>query len=143
MKLFVSLFLLVTSAIAQSPATAVGAWEGNATVHGQQVPIHLEITGNGSDLHAALINGPESSVASSATLTGDHLLLTFNYYARTLDAKLANGHLTGTFGTAATRYPVELTPQGAHAKSAGSPTQDVRGEWEIAVKSAKATGLTR
>jgi len=137
MKLFVSLFLLVTSAIAQSPATVVGAWEGNATVHGQQVPIHLEITNSGSDLHAALINGPESSVASSAALTGDHLLLTFNYYARTLDAKLAGGHLTGTFGTAATRYPVDLSPKVAHAKSAGSSTQDVEGEWEIAVKSAK------
>ena len=137
MKLFVSLFLLVTSAIAQRPATAVGTWEGNATVHGQQVPIHLEITGNGSDLHAALINGPRAAQLQVPSLTGNHLLLTFNYYARTLDATLANGHLTGTFGTAATRYPVELTPLGAHAKAAGSPAQDIQGEWEIAVKSAK------
>ena len=68
---------------------------------------------------------------------GDHLLLTFNYYARTLDATLANGNLTGSFGTAATRYPVALSAQSAHAKSAGEPAQNVQGEWEIAVKSAK------
>ena len=59
---------------------------GNATVHGQQVPVRLEITGSGNDLHAALLNGPESSPASSAVFTGNHLLMTFNYYAKTLDA---------------------------------------------------------
>jgi peroxiredoxin len=137
MKLFASLFLVVTSAIAQSSTSIVGTWEGNATVHGQQVPIRIEVAGSGSDLHAALINGPESSPASSAAFNGDHLLLTFNYYAKTLDAKLNSGHLTGTFGTATTRYPVDLSPRATGAKSVGSPTQDVQGEWEIAVKSAK------
>jgi len=137
MKLFASIFLLVTSAIAQSPTAIVGSWEGNATVHGQQVPIRVEITGGGTELRSALINGPENSPASSAAFKGDHLLLTFNYYARTLDATLKGGRLTGTFGTAATRYPVELRQQTAGAKSAGSPAQDIQGEWEIAVKSAK------
>src|SRR5580698_9972871 len=99
MKLFASIFLLATSAIAQIPIA--GIWEGSAISHGQQVPIRLEITGSGSNLHAALLNGPESSPASSAVFTGNHLLLTFNYYARTLDATLADGHLMGSFGTAA------------------------------------------
>src|SRR5437764_2830937 len=106
MKLFVSFLLLVTSAFAQGPI--VGTWVGSATVHGQQVPIRLEITGGGNSLHAALLNGPEKSPASSAVFTGNHLLVTFNYYAKTLDATLADGHLTGSFGTAATRYPVSL-----------------------------------
>ncbi len=135
MKLFVSLLLLSASAIAQS--TIAGTWEGNATVHGQQVPVRLEITGGGSDLHAALLNGPESSPASSAVFTGNHLLLTFNYYARTLDATLADGHLTGTFGTVSTRYPVSLSSHGSAAGPVGPVTQDIHGDWEIAVKSAK------
>src|SRR5258707_3543759 len=135
MKLFGSLFLLATSAIAQGPIA--GRWVGNATVHDQQVPIRLEITGSGNDLHAALLNGPESSPASSAVFTGNHLLLTFNYYARTLDATLADGHLTGTFGTAATRYPISLNSRGAGTTISGSPAQDINGDWEIAVKSAK------
>ena len=69
MKLLASLFLLATSAIAQGPVA--GTWTGNATVHSQQVPVRLEITGSGNDLHAALLNGPESSPASSTVLTGN------------------------------------------------------------------------
>jgi peroxiredoxin len=139
MKLFVSLLLLVTSAFAQTPRQSVitGTWEGNATVHGQQVPVHLEITGSGGNLHAALLNGPESSPASSAVFTGDHLLLTFNYYAKTLDATLADGRITGSFGTATTRYPVSLNAHGGNSGNAGSKTQDIHGDWEIAVRSAK------
>jgi peroxiredoxin len=136
MKLLASLFLLATSVIAQGPVA--GTWTGNATVHGQQVPVRLEITGGGNDLHAALLNGPESSPASSAVLTGNHLLLTFNYYAKTLDATLADGKLTGSFGTAATRYPVSLDKSNndlVHSHSRLLPL--INGDWEIAVKSAK------
>lgn len=135
MKLFASLFLIATSAFAQIPIA--GTWVGNATVHGQQVPVRLEITGNGSDLHAALLNGPESSPASSAVFTGDHLLLKFDYYAKTLDATLADGRLTGTFGTIDTRYPVSLNTRDGIAGTAGMPAKDIQGDWEIAVRSAK------
>jgi thiol-disulfide isomerase/thioredoxin len=135
MKLFASFLLLATSALAQVPVS--GTWTGDATVHGQQVPVRLEITGSGSDLHAALLNGPESSPASSAVFTGNHLLLTFNYYARTLDATLADGRLTGSFGTAATRYPISLSSHKATPESAAAHAQDIQGDWEIAVKSAK------
>jgi thiol-disulfide isomerase/thioredoxin len=135
MKLFASILLLATSAIAQGPIA--GIWEGSATSHGQQVPVRLEITGSGSNLHAALLNGPESSPASSVSLTGDHLLLAFNYYARTLDATLADGRLTGSFGTKATRYPVSLGRR-ATAKQAGNGKhEEVQGDWEISVKSSK------
>jgi thiol-disulfide isomerase/thioredoxin len=135
MKLFASFLLLATSAIAQGPIA--GRWAGNATVHGQQVPVRLEITGSGSNLHAALLNGPESSPASSAVFTGNHLLVTFNYYAKTLDATLADGHLTGSFGTATTRYPVSLSSRGTATNNSGSHAQDINGDWEIAVRSAK------
>jgi len=135
MKLLASLFLLVTSAIAQGPIA--GTWTGNATVHGQQVPVRLEISGSGNDLHAELLNGPESSPASSAVFSGNHLLLTFNYYAKTLDATLADGRLSGTFGTVATRYPVSLSAHERVSNAAKQGTQDINGEWEIAVRSAK------
>jgi peroxiredoxin len=137
MKLFVGLLLLATSAFAQSPGQAViaGTWVGTGTSHGQRVPIRLQITGTGNDLHAALFNGPESSPATSAVFTGNHLLLTFNYYAKTLDATFADGHLTGSFGTADTRYPVSLHAEGVDDAAATSPAID--GDWEIEVKSAK------
>jgi peroxiredoxin len=134
MKLFAFL-LLATSAIAQGPIA--GKWLGYATVHGQQVPVRLEITGSASDLHAALLNGPEKSLASSVVCNGNHLVVTFNYYAKTLDATVADGRLTGSFGTAATHYPVSLDLRDAGTSNSGSHPQDINGDWEIAVRSAK------
>ena len=135
MKLFACFFLLATSAFAQNPI--VGTWVGNATVHGQQVPVRLEVTGGSNGLHAALLNGPESSPASSAVFTGNHLLLTFNYYARTFDATLANGQLIGSFGTVDTRYPVNLSSRGAVSGPTELLATNIQGDWEIAVKSVK------
>jgi len=134
MKLFVSSLLLCTSLLAQKPA---GTWEGTAISHGQQVHILLEVTGSGSSLHAALLNGPEKSPASSVTFRGDHLVVSFNYYAKTLDATLADGKLTGSFGTATTRYPVNLSLRSNQSGTAPASTYNINGEWEIAVKSAK------
>ena len=135
MKLFASLFLIATSAFAQN--SIVGIWAGNATVHGQQVPVRLDISGTRNEIHAALLNGPESSAASSAVFTGNHLLVTFNYYARTLDATLVNGQLVGTFGTVDTRYPVNLSFRDRISGATELPAKDIQGDWEIAVKSAK------
>ncbi len=134
MKLFVGFLLLSTSLFAQKPA---GTWEGNATVHGQQVPILLEVTGDGSNLRAALLNGPEKSPASGVTFSGNHLVVSFNYYAKTLDATLADGKLTGSFGTASTRYPVSLGLRAGGAGHGSESDRNINGEWEIAVKSAK------
>jgi peroxiredoxin len=138
MKLLAGFLLLATSVLAYgAPGSAIsGTWEGTATVHGQQVPVRLQLTGTGSNLKAALVNGPETSAASSATVTGNHLLVTFNYYAKTLDATLADGQLTGSFGTVKTRYPVTLHPA-IVASEAGPGAPDIGGDWEIAVKSAK------
>jgi peroxiredoxin len=142
MKLFIGLLLLATSALAQSPGQGIaGTWVGKGTSHGQQVPIRLQITGSGNNLHAALLNGPDSSPATSAVFTGNHLLLTFNYYAKTLDATLAGGHLAGSFGTADTRYPVSLQAAGADDAATTSPAID--GDWEIAVKSSKGESAWR
>jgi peroxiredoxin len=140
MKLLASLFLVAVSAAAQGPkqSAITGPWVGDATVHGQQVPVRLEIAGSGNSLHAALLNGPERSPASGVSFVGDHLVVTFDYYARTLDATLADGHLTGTFGTIAKRYPVSLSLQGAvDSGNAGASAKDISGDWEVEIKSSK------
>jgi thiol-disulfide isomerase/thioredoxin len=142
MKLLAGILLLATSAFGQSASRQGidGTWEGVATVRGQQVPLKLQISGPASDLNAALLNGPEQSAGSSATFNDDHLVVNFNYYARTLDAKLENGQLIGTFGAvsgkaAASRYSFVLHPAAAVPAFASGP--DVRGDWEIAVSSSK------
>ncbi|HEX7158349.1 MAG TPA: TlpA disulfide reductase family protein [Edaphobacter sp.] len=141
MKLFAGILLLAMSAFAQSAnhISIDGTWEGTATVRGQQVPIKLQISGPVSDLKAALLNGPEQSAGSSATFSDDHLVVTFNYYARTLDAKLEDGKLAGTFGlasaAASARYPFVLHRAADSVATLTGP--DIRGDWEIAVASAK------
>jgi len=140
-KLLTGILLLATSASAQSVgrSTIEGDWEGYATVRGQQVPVKLQVSGPASELKAALLNGPEQSAASSATFSDDHLVVSFNYYARTLDGKVENGQLVGTFGLASAatsaRYPLVLHPATAQLIAGHGP--EIRGDWEIAVKSAK------
>jgi thiol-disulfide isomerase/thioredoxin len=139
MKLFASLFLVALSVAAQGAKrnAIVGPWVGDATVHGQQVPVRLEITGSGNDLHAALLNGPESSPASSVSFAGNHLVITFNYFAKTIDATVADGHLAGTFGTIKTRYPVSLNLHSADPRNPEAGAKDISGDWEVEVKSSK------
>jgi peroxiredoxin len=116
-------------------------WEGSASVRGHEVPVRLQISGPTDHLHAALLNGPEQSVASSATFQQGKLLLGFNYFARSLEADLSGDLLTGSFGTTSTspksspRVPVTL--HRASPASAPSTGPDIDGDWEIAVSSSK------
>ena len=143
MKRLASILLLsaVPALIHAQTTPLSGNWTGTATVKGQQVPITLSIDDQSGHLSAALVNGPERSPASSTVLTGDHLVVTFNYYARTLDATLHRGSLTGTFGLAAptaasSRLPITLTHSlSVHAFN--SAPKSLEGDWEVAVKSAK------
>jgi peroxiredoxin len=147
MKLLAGILLLATSVFSQAndKSAISGTWEGSVTVRGQQVPLRLQISGPASNLKAALINGDEEAPASSVSFSDGHLVLNFNYYARSLDATLANDELTGTFGLvaaqtegshAAPRVPFTLHRGAAkNAADAGGP--DIKGDWEIAVKSSK------
>jgi len=126
-----------------------GVWQGFATTKGgQQVPISLRVSGRSPNLKAAFLNGPadhpDATTASSVSFDGTHLIATFDYFARSLDATLADGVLTGTYGAA---HP------GAHSGSPASFTAkrvekqvdpaatpnapDISGSWEIATKSPK------
>lgn len=126
---------------AASPSPVDGLWEGTATVRGHQVPIRLQIEGPPSALHAALLNGAERAAASAATLQDGKLLLSFNYYARSLEATLSGDQLTGTFGLtstspkAAPRVPVTLHRAASSTTATAGP--DIHGDWEIAVSSSK------
>jgi len=143
--------LAASPASGQSPANAeiVGVWQGYATVHEtQQVPITLRVARSSSGLSAEFLNGPANdpnvAPASSVSFDGTHLVASFDYYARTLDANLSGGKLDGTYGPThptaksaqpipftATRIPADIDP----AAAANAP--DISGSWEIATTSSK------
>jgi thiol-disulfide isomerase/thioredoxin len=161
MKLLASLLTLTAgilpaaffpaTAHSQSSSTAsiVGVWQGFAIVHEtQQVPIKIRIARHGSELTAEFLNGPadhpDAAPASSVTLDGTHLLASFDYYARTLDATLIDGKLTGTYGAthptakSASPLPFQATRLAADIDPASAPNPpDISGSWEIATKSSK------
>jgi thiol-disulfide isomerase/thioredoxin len=135
---------------AQAPATApiTGTWQGYATVREAQVPITIRVSGHGSTLKAEFLNcpaeHPEAAPASSVSFDGTHLVASFDYFARKLDATLVDGKLTGTYGPAhptaksapptpfqAERHTADLDPVAVP----GAP--DISGSWEIATKSSK------
>ena len=154
MKRFASLLALSFSVLSitlpVSAQTAItGVWQGVATVHDiQKVPLTISISGSGSNLKAAFLNGPanhpDQVPASSVSFDGTHLVATFDYFARKLDATLTAGALTGTYGpinpTAKTAPPTPFTLSHVAklADPAASPNApDISGSWEIATKSAK------
>ncbi len=125
-----------------------GTWQGVATVRGTDIPIAIRISGSGANLKAAFLNGPASHPdevpASSVTVDGDHIVASFDYFARKLDATLApDGSLTGTYGAAkpgAKAAPTPFTLK--HVDKPADPTSaanapDISGSWFIATKSSK------
>ena len=159
MKRFVSLLVLSAGALLQSapaqnarPVAATnniaGIWQGTATLRGgAQVPIALRISGSGASLKLALLNGPaahlEESPASSVTFDGTRLVASYDYIARKLDATLAGGTLTGTYGAASSGGRTAPTPFTAtHVTRISDPPAspnppDIHGSWEIATMGSK------
>jgi len=120
-----------------------GHWIGTATVHGQQVPVALDLSAptEEGEIRGGFVNGGESSQSSSGELRGNHLLLHFNYFARKLEGELTPDAFTGTYGGATgTPVPIELHPEHAGKRAAWpaeAKTAGIDGDWEIAVKSPK------
>lgn len=157
MKLPASLLTLFVSLLhapilpAQSSATAqiVGVWQGYAMVHDTvQVPVTIRVSRTGAKISAEFLNGPathpDAAPATSVSFDGTHLVASFDYYARTLDANLAAGKLTGTYGpthpTAKSAPPTPFTASllPADVDPAAAPNApDISGSWEIATKSSK------
>jgi thiol-disulfide isomerase/thioredoxin len=119
--------------------TIVKYWSGTATVHGQQVPVRLELSDVSKDgqISGRFLNGSETSVASSGGLSGTHLVLQFDYFARKLDGELTTDKFTGTYGGKnGTPAIVELHPE-VEGKAAAKAGPSIKGDWEIAVHSPK------
>ncbi len=146
--LFAAALLLISAPLHLVAQQLLGGdYDGSVTVRGEEVPIHLRLSGAGVTLSGALVNGAELSPASSVSLLGNHLVLNFNYFARTLDLNLApggsrEGKMSGSFGTATTRYPVTLhhspsTPLPLPAASSAPVIPVITGQWEVQVQSSK------
>ncbi|MFT4111145.1 TlpA disulfide reductase family protein [Silvibacterium sp.] len=123
-------------ALAQSTSGVDGVWSGTAQSNGQQVPLKLEIHGEGDHLQAALLNGKQRSASSSGSYTDGHLALQFDYYANSIDASLKDGTLTGTFSSRGRSIPFTAQRNTKAEPSSPNPV-NIGGDWEVEVKSSK------
>lgn len=147
---FVS-FTHVAYAESSSSQSIRGVWQGVAKVRDTDIPITIRVSGSGSHLEAAFLNGPanhpEVSPASSVTVDGNHLTASFDYFARTLTADVDGDSLTGTYG--ATRagkrpsQPISFTAKRVAAveePASAANAPNISGQWEIPTKSNKGEG---
>lgn len=115
----------------QSPS---GAWIGSAQVNGHEIPLQLEISESGGEVHGALVNGKERSVASSGSYSNGHLVFHFDYYANTIEADLHDDTLTGTFSGHARTVPITVQHNGKLPVASANPPH-IAGVWNVAVDS--------
>ncbi len=137
------LLLLVPACGAPVPAQSVsGLWEGTVVVDGLTIPFRIEISGDGSDVKAAFLNGDEKVTSTAGRVDGDSLVLNFDEYAETLRGTLKDGELKGAiegkFGPAPrSTLPFEAKPFIAEKDTAATGIPSIDGLWEIEVKSPK------
>jgi thiol-disulfide isomerase/thioredoxin len=156
MKRIASLLVLSFGALLPSvpaqttaaPAAITGIWQGTAALRGgAELPVTIRISGSGAGLKLALLNGPaahpDEAPASSVTFDGAHLVASYDYFARKLDATLSGDTLTGTYGPATpsgrgTPTPFTVTRVAKASDPAAVPgAPDIHGSWWIETKSAK------
>ena len=146
----VSVALFVLSAFAHSAAaqSVAGKWEGTVVVDGMTIPFRIDISGKGTKLEGAFINGDERVTSTSGRQDHDAMVLNFDQYAERLNGAIQGGELTGTiegkFGPEARstlpfqakRFVPEPDPPAGTVPSIG-------GLWEIEVKSPKGESAWR
>jgi thiol-disulfide isomerase/thioredoxin len=133
---FLFLLLLTSTAAAQG---ITGFWDGTAKVSDTlTVPVHLELSGSGSNVEGSFINGQQRTPSTEGQVIGDSLTLKFAQYDLTLQATLKNGVLSGTYSKngGGFSYPLELKPY-VEQKSSGVKVPGISGVWIIPTESAK------
>ena len=142
---FVTLLALSFSASAQSIA---GLWEGTVLVDGLTIPFRIEITGEGSRVSGAFLNGDEKVTSTSGQFDHGSLFLNFSEYAEKLHGNLKNGQLKGAiegkFGPGPrSSLPFQAKPFLAKPDSAVGSIPSIDGLWEIEVTSSKGESAWR
>jgi hypothetical protein len=83
---FLFLLLLTSTAAAQG---INGFWDGTAKVSDTlTVPVHLELSGSGSNVEGAFINGLQRTPSTEGQVSGDSLMLKFAQYDLTLQRNI-------------------------------------------------------
>lgn len=134
--------LLASASYAATPAVPV-LWDATVVVNELPIPFRFEITNKNGQVSGAFFNGDERVRSTGGTFENNVISLQFDHYATKLEAKLENGHLTGTYGrTGRPPYVFQAKPY-APVAATDEKVPSIAGQWEIAVKSPKGEAAWR
>jgi peroxiredoxin len=112
-----------------------GIWSATINVSNRDIPFRIGFSTEGG-VHGWFFNGDERVASTSGAFENGALVLRFDHYATRLEAKLADGELTGTYGREGRVNPFHAVPNRAPA-AAAERAPNIAGLWEIQVASAK------
>jgi peroxiredoxin len=133
------LLLLTTLAAALSGQTSIpsldGIWSATVTVNNREIPFRIGFSTEGG-VHGWFFNGDEKVASTSGAFENGALVLRFDHYATRLEAQLARGELTGTYGREGRAYPFHAVAYQASVAST-EEAPDIAGLWDVEVASSK------
>ena len=112
-----------------------GLWSATIDVNNREIPFRIGFSTEGG-AHGWFFNGDEKISSTSGSFENGSLVLRFDHYATRLEAKLADGELTGTYGREGRANPFHAVPYRAPAPSAET-APNIAGLWDIEVESPK------
>jgi hypothetical protein len=123
-----AMFLFVLSCTAQAPA---GRWDGTIAFGALKFPFTIHFEGSGTSFSGAFVNGDTRVPSTSGSFEGGVVRLSFGRLGTRLEAKLADGGLTGSYGS----EEQELRPFTASAYCTcsfeGEAGPEIMGAWEV------------
>jgi peroxiredoxin len=115
---------------------AIGTWQAQLALPGGAARFGMEVAREADTLRVTLINGSERISVPEASFEDGRLTLNFPAYNNRIDARLADGELSGSL-TLVKRYgktqiiPFTATPGAREPGQIIPAAQDVSGRWEV------------
>jgi len=128
---------------AEAPAP-VGRWHATLEpASGLEVPFGLKVESKGGVLSGALVNGKAESRFTSVAWDGERLILRLDHYDGSLEARVADGGLVGTFtraipsGRVEAPFRASLTRTAVPVPPKGAPS--IAGDWGVEMGEGEKT----
>jgi thiol-disulfide isomerase/thioredoxin len=125
-----ALFLLTAGlALAQTPK---GTWDASVVADTREIGFEMRFEGAGQKLRAAVLDGDRPIWSTSASFSGNRLLVKWDFYDASLDATMESGQLRGVYTRRTRRGPVKRDFSARPAPPARAGKQEATpfsGDW--------------
>ena len=124
-------------AVDEAPVLQSGVWQASITLPGGEIETRIEISSDGEDYQASLVNGQERVRISDVSFSDGELLLRFPTFNNEIRATLADGKLEGELTIVRRFGETQVMPftamPGNERSQEGSeaPNHDMSGRWQV------------